>query len=677
MRIKSNSAQQVIEYLLLAAGVIAGIVLFFRPGGVFRGAVEQTLNRSFEEVNRTADTMPLTPGDLGLTACPDPAYCALGPAACASCPQCWPCCGDGFCDPGEAPGCVADCTECRPNPGRDYCANPDNCADCDFCSPCCGDGVCDPGETKESCPEDGDLCDIKCGDPEFDCSDPKNCADCPDCSPCCGDGICNEDPLSCLPAVAPDCPIVCGHPWYCQPITKEKCSLCANCWPCCGNGKPEPEDGGCCGCPDDWGMCSCGNGECDNCPTQSYIETRAGFPAGTVECSPDCGSTCDDGVCKHEWGENCAYCASTLGCTGDCGWCLWKINDTLLENIVGDIDEFGWTECDRPCGGGKQRRKVTCVLETDQTTLAPEYTCDPRTKPLDERSCNEEIDCCGFSDPAIPWLQQCEFWTDEECDGDNLCGKTTCKTFDARYSDNGFLACGPDCKLDTSNCCWDKVAIQCYLNDEYFFDSCDLPTEINRDCGEAVEVSMICEVDPVTSTWNEVQLTVTQGCDEDLDSCFAIEDRLPIKDCGEPVDGRVTACTGDVATFTRQNVSCLDGSCVYTPTLVTMNCNIYDTSSASYCISNYSGGQDAYVKTKTDGYCVVGAAGCSKKTIDESVQLCGLPSVTYPGCVMNSTCQFTIVNHCVEPGGCQSFKSWTGCSPCANGCNAATGLCNP
>lgn len=381
-KLLNNIAQQVIEYLLLCAVVIAGIVYFVGSSGPFRPAVEQSISLSAENPFRQgADSLP-TPIPTSLGDCNNDGDCDPPLENTANCPiDCPPeTCRNGKIDPGETcHNCPDDVGECcgtgGPSPtcddgtsGPDY---GENCFNCKSdCGSCCGpasySSKCDNGkddtedynEKCNNCPEDCGAC---CGDP----SDPlrpnitcqpqfgENCYTCPgDCgvtgapagNECCGDGVCNYGETCVWAGAVRGCSADCGGD-------------------CCGNGTCEDEYGETCEtCPLDCGGCGCGDKVC----TASAGENCS-------ICPQDCGACCGNGSCDDGQGGRPDYNEDCAACWKDCGWCTWIT--------------LSWGFCSPGCnetGAGTSTPALECRRDGG-APVAFSY-CDPGTQP-------QPVDC--------------------------------------------------------------------------------------------------------------------------------------------------------------------------------------------------------------------------------------------------------------------------------------------
>ncbi len=143
-----------------------------------------------------------------------------------------------------------------------------------------------------------------CGDDICDRDNGEKPATCPaDCTDLCNDGICSaatEDCNNC----PEDCGICrCGN-GSCDPMVGETCTSCAqDCGGCCGNGTCEADLAETCSnCSADCGACPvvCGDKQC-----------QTGETCGS--CPKDCGTCCGNGQCSDT--ETC------LNCPKDCGTC--------------------------------------------------------------------------------------------------------------------------------------------------------------------------------------------------------------------------------------------------------------------------------------------------------------------------------------------------------------------
>lgn len=58
-------AQSTVEYLIVVASVIFVVFVFLRPGGLFRRAYDQTINKSLNKVQQDSETLfPLNASGL-------------------------------------------------------------------------------------------------------------------------------------------------------------------------------------------------------------------------------------------------------------------------------------------------------------------------------------------------------------------------------------------------------------------------------------------------------------------------------------------------------------------------------------------------------------------------------------------------------------------------------------
>ncbi len=197
----------------------------------------------------------------------------------------------------------------------------------------------------------------------------------------------------------------------------------------------------------------CGDGELDpgeSCDGSALRRTEcssvdARFETGTLGCTDDCTydtsgcGGCGDG--SLDAGEDCdgallreTACAAfdprfdggTLGC--DPSRCAYDTSDC---RGCGD----GILDDDENCEEG-QLSGFTCqILNFGPGTLRCDENCD-----FDTSDCGDPGDLCGngITNPG------------EDCDGRILPG-VTCELVDDRFV-GGSLACGDDCKYDTSGC---------------------------------------------------------------------------------------------------------------------------------------------------------------------------------------------------------------------------------
>jgi len=60
-----KKGQSTVEYIILVAAILAALIIFLRPGGVFQGAFNRTINSGTsgmeDMANRLATSRPLAP----------------------------------------------------------------------------------------------------------------------------------------------------------------------------------------------------------------------------------------------------------------------------------------------------------------------------------------------------------------------------------------------------------------------------------------------------------------------------------------------------------------------------------------------------------------------------------------------------------------------------------------
>ena len=627
MKIFNKNAQQIIEYILFAAVVIAGIVVFVGPSGPFREALEETINVSVEQIGEEATDLCIDAYCLNLVACGDPLYDCTIESNCAACPACAPCCGDGICDPMTESDltCPTDCVGCS-NATTAWCqADATRCATCVNCQPCCGDGNADPGENCFTCPADVSCGALMC-DPNSamccDCSSQCGVAGCDVCSPCCGDAICNEDPLTC----PEDCAVVCGMPTF-DCSTPANCLDCAACWPCNGNLICEPSIGETCCTHTDCQPCSCGNSTCDVCPPLADEDQ--------INCAEDCGAhcgnlICDDGSVGPDWGEDCVYCHD------DCGWCTWWASP--------------WGPCDRLCYDGttmpQQCRTVECHNPWTGGVV-PDMFCDPATRPPDCQECNT-FPCCSYLPGGLIGCQGAAY--SEVCDLPDLCGET-CASLGFSAA-GGVLTCTPDCQgFDTSGCCDTQDVLQCHLGDIWWFDGCNNPEMLYQTCGhnnsDCVGAACVCLAgfDNCDGDW-------TNGCEIDL-----MNDNSNCGVCG-------TVCI---------NATCTGGVCVCNPGFEDCDGDPLNGCEIDLMNDNLNCGVCGY--DCSGGICLAGTCYCNPTTVNTTDCDSGIPvpqtEATFP---YSDACGITCVGNFVIP--CLADGSWGPLDESACGCLAPLADCD-
>ena len=205
----------------------------------------------------TIDANTLDSSDADSAAPPDTADAGTGP----TCPQ--PLCGNGKCDPSEAPNSCADCE-----------ANAENCL-------------------QQPCAAEWQACALKPG-----CLNLATCL-----QNCGGTSLCAT---ACEHS---NTTVGVGPVW--QPLAK--CAIQAGCGKGCGNGTCEAmETSG--NCPADCKIASAGNGLCE----VGELPDAA--------CNGDCGRLdiigCRKNLCPSHW-ATCAKdpaCAKAVACIEQCGW---------------------------------------------------------------------------------------------------------------------------------------------------------------------------------------------------------------------------------------------------------------------------------------------------------------------------------------------------------------------
>ena len=421
--------------MVMAAVVVSTLVVFTRPSGVFRGAVNRILWMSTDQVNFAVNSLCIGPG-------------------------CGSTCGDGTCSVADGEICFDPAS---PAPGACQ-------LDCGLC-PMCPDGTCDFGETCVSCPADCGPCPPGPCNHDSICDAGENYLICPDCAmPDCGNGMPNAGEQCdtgefvggltdffgqvCSNFIEPvdnvnyydSCGFLVCNPYATGPGVQCTVDTINCCW--CGdgfrNGTEECEGG-------DLGGMDCfqlgillginytgGNLKClpDGDPQECHYDTSECWVCGdgSLQLGEDCEPSLPITQMCVPYGEKAAECyppGDPLECQFDFRNCDYCGDDTINGPEVCDGTDLNGESCQSrgyDCGG------LACLGDCTG---------------FNESNCNE----CGDDAVNCPG---------EECDGSDMGALPTCADHGLPA---GTLNCflpghAQECKYDTSACgvCGDGVA---------------------------------------------------------------------------------------------------------------------------------------------------------------------------------------------------------------------------
>ncbi|NOZ87938.1 MAG: LamG domain-containing protein [Deltaproteobacteria bacterium] len=440
-----------------------------------------------------------TNADEDCATCPDDCGCAAGETCyqgkCSVCSCEGRECGDNGC--GTSCGtcadandqCVSGKCECIPDCNGKECGD-DGCGgSCGTCAGgeglVCHDGTCMPPTCEGLCGgrSDGDCwCDPGCLD-KRDCC-PDMCEFCgdqvPACPKDCGDSICDKDAgENCINCFV-DCP--CGDGEKCG-AEGECCAPdcsgkeCGNdgCGGSCGTCKGDDAEciNGICECEPDCEGKECGDDGCGNscgaCGSDLTC-SRAGLCAEPGSCLGSCGgqapsgcmcddkcmergdccpdrcdhcqdlvtcSTCGNGNCDKDKGENCDNCAADCSCaTGE-----------KCYNGMCCIPGCKGRECgDDGCGGSCGECGQGSICDAFEGKCTSGLGCAPSDEPgclgckCEPCVCSQRPECC-----TVSWDQQCVQLCGAFCGGCgglDGCGDGTCSQDQGETCSNCPADCG-------------------------------------------------------------------------------------------------------------------------------------------------------------------------------------------------------------------------------------------
>jgi uncharacterized protein (UPF0333 family) len=52
-----RKGQSTVEYIILVAAILAALIIFLRPGGVFQSSFNSTINASIQDMNEVGDRL--------------------------------------------------------------------------------------------------------------------------------------------------------------------------------------------------------------------------------------------------------------------------------------------------------------------------------------------------------------------------------------------------------------------------------------------------------------------------------------------------------------------------------------------------------------------------------------------------------------------------------------------
>lgn len=174
----------------------------------------------------------------------------------------------------------------------------------------------------------------------------------------------------------------------------------------------------------------------------------------------DPGEDCDGADLGGMTCEDLGYYEGVLGCTDECTFdvsgCSGFCGDGLLQDEHGeecDGDDLGGLTCEELGHyGGSLACTDDCVLDTSECHYCGDGIVQEEHGEVCDDGVNDGVYGCmpDCSDFAPAYCGDGEVHTEhgEECDGEDLLGMT-CE--DLGYL-GGTLACGEDCRFDTSGC---------------------------------------------------------------------------------------------------------------------------------------------------------------------------------------------------------------------------------